>query len=190
MRGKRLWQTLRLYTMLQPEKRTEYLQKNCVFASPGKNCSIENRKVPLYAKLIKIGNNVRLASNVNFVTHDVSHFVLNHMNLGSREVPEKIGCIEIGNNVFVGADTMILYNVKIGSNVIIGARSLINRDIPDNCVAVGSPAKVVGTFDEFVKKRRQEKQYPFHLRPVNQQVSDELVNWCWKEFQCSRIGGK
>ena len=66
----------------------------------------------------------------------------------------KIGCIDIGDNVFIGANSTILYDVKIGSNVIIGAGSLVNKDIPDNSVAVGIPAKIVGTFDDLFPKDR------------------------------------
>ncbi len=158
MRGKRMWHTLRLYTILRGPKRTEYFKKNNIFHSMGDNCLIMDRKVPLFAKLISLGNNVRLASNVTFITHDGTHRVLNKMKdlIASRNgqmYPEKVGCISIGDNVFIGSGTCITYNVKIGSNVIVGAGSLINRDIPDNCVVAGVPAKVIKTFDEFVAKR-------------------------------------
>lgn len=185
MKGKRLWQTLRLYSILEPVKRTEYLRKNNIFASLGENCSIEDRNVPLYAKCIRIGNNVRLASHVLLVTHDVSCFVLNNLGLKTNEgnrFEEKIGCIDIGNNVFVGTNTTILYDVKIGNNVIIGAGSVVNRDIPDNSVAVGVPAKVICSFDEFVEKRRKDVSYSNSIATTNQRISDELIDWCWKQF--------
>ena len=121
MKGKRLWQTLRMYSILEPVKRTEYLRKNNIFASLGENCSIEDRIIPLYAKCIRIGNNVRLASHVLLITHDVSYFVLNNLGLetnAGKRFKEKIGCIDIGNNVFVGSNSTILYDVKIGNNVI------------------------------------------------------------------------
>ena len=145
MRGNRLLQTLRLYTILSCTNRTKYLKEKGVFGSIGENSSIMSRKVPLYAKLIKIGNNVRIASDVTFVTHDVSHVMLNdNPDLDGEEFKEKIGCIKINDNVFVGAGTTILYGVEIGSNVIIGAGSLVNKDIPSNSVAAGVPAKVIG----------------------------------------------
>ncbi len=186
MKGKRLRQTLRLFSILEPVKRTEYMGKNNIFASIGENCSIEDRIIPLYAKCIRIGNNVRLASHVALVTHDVSHFVLNNMceksvGEGTR-LHEKIGCIDIGNNVFVGSNTTILYNVKIGNNVIVGAGSVVNRDIPDNSVAVGVPARVIGTFDDFVKKRKKDTPYPQEIAVSNQWISDKLIAWCWEQF--------
>lgn len=186
MKGKRLWQTLKLFLILEPVKRTEYLKRNNVFASLGDNCSIEDRIVPLYAKCIRIGNNVRLASHVHLVTHDVSHFVLNNLgikNQAGEYFKEKVGCIEIGNNVFVGTNSTILYDVRIGNNVIIGAGSLVNRDIPDNSVAAGVPAKVISSFDEFVEKRRKNINYPDEMATNNQQISDEMIIWCWKQFE-------
>lgn len=51
--------------------------------------------------------------------------------------------------------TTILKGVNIGNNVIIGANSLVNKDIPDNCVAAGNPAKVIMTLDEYYSKRKK-----------------------------------
>lgn len=50
---------------------------------------------------------------------------------------------ELGNHVEVGAGAVVIGPIKIGSNVIIGANAVVNRDIPDNCVAVGVPARVI-----------------------------------------------
>lgn len=183
MRGERLRQTLRLYTILTSKKRTAYLKKNHIFGSIGENCNVMNRTVPLYAKLIKLGNNVRLASRVVFTTHDVTHVMLNANPALKGEVfQEKIGCIEIQDNVFVGAGTTILYGVRIGPNVIVGAGSLVNKDIPPNTVAAGVPARVIGTFDEYLEKRRNENTYPPELRPKDETISDETAEWCWSEF--------
>ena len=105
MRGKRLWHTFRLYTMLGEGKRTRYLKNQHIFASMGDQCSIMDRKVPLYANLIKLGNNVHIASKVDFIVHDIAHVMLNGYvknlpNWGTA-YKEKIGCIEICNNVFI-----------------------------------------------------------------------------------------
>ena len=117
---------------------------------------IQSRKIPLYPELIYIGDNVRLATNVSFITHDVSHNMLNNLpqNAGVYKFAEKKGKITIGNNVFIGANAMLLYDVTIGNNVIIGAGSIVTKDIPDNSVAVGVPCKVVGSFADYVKKRK------------------------------------
>ena len=79
MTRKRLWQTIRLWSMMSSVKRVNYLRKKHIFGEIGENVTIMDRKIPLYAKLIRIHNNVRLASNVTFATHDITHFVLNKM---------------------------------------------------------------------------------------------------------------
>lgn len=192
MRGKRMWHTLRLYLTLNTLKRTEYLRKNCGFASIGENCSITDRKVPLYANLISIGNNVKIAANVSFVTHDITHGLINRLPEDirkGRKAAEKIGCISIGDNVFIGTGSTVLYDVRIGSNVVIGAGSLVNKDIPDNSVAVGIPARVIGSFEDFVNKRLDEGAAPDGMRPRKQEVSPQLAAWAWKEFENKRREG-
>lgn len=66
--------------------------------------------------------------------------------------------MKIGNNVFIGMKSTILKGVHIGSNVVIGANSLVNKDIPDNCVAAGNPAKVIMSIEDYYEKRKK-KQY-------------------------------
>ena len=58
------------------------------------------------------------------------------------------------DNVFIGSNTTILNNVRIGPNVIIAAGSLINKDVPPNSIVGGVPARVIGNFDEYVAKRK------------------------------------
>lgn len=96
--------------------------------------------------LIEIGDNVTLAPRVHILAHDAS----TKKFFGYT----KIGRVVIGNNVFVGAETVVLPGVKIGNNVIIGANSTVTHDIPDNSVAVGSPAKVICTMEEYLEKER------------------------------------
>lgn len=186
MRGERLWQTLRLYIIFNSTKRTKYLKDKNIFGAIGENCTVMSRIIPLYAKLIQLGNNVHLASGVTFITHDVTHVMLNASpNFKGENFKEKIGCIKIQDNVFVGAGTTILYNVQIGSNVIIGAGSLVNKNVPSNSVVGGVPARIISTFDEYVSKRRSEHTYPSELEPGDEIISDAAAAWCWEEFNKS-----
>ena len=66
--------------------------------------------------------------------------------------------MSIGNDVFIGAETVVLPGVRIGSRVVIGANSTVTHDIPDNSVAVGCPARVVSTLDEYLTKERTRMQ--------------------------------
>lgn len=180
----RVWHTFRLITITSSGKRADYLRKHHIFRHIGNNCTIVERKVPLYPRLISLGNNVHLAAKVLLVPHDAIHLCLNNLeNSLGEEYKEKIGCIEIGDNVFIGSNSIVLYDVKIGSKVIIGAGSLVNRNIPDNSVAVGTPARVIGTFDEFVAKRKATQAYPASLAPKGHNMSKELENWCWNKMR-------
>jgi sugar O-acyltransferase (sialic acid O-acetyltransferase NeuD family) len=53
------------------------------------------------------------------------------------------GCVTLGSNVMVGAGAVILPRLKIGANTIIGAGAVVTRDLPDNVVAVGNPARII-----------------------------------------------
>lgn len=96
--------------------------------------------------LISIGDNVTLAPRVFILAHDAStKMYLNYT---------KIGLVRIGNNVFIGANSVILPNVRIGDNVIIGANSIVSKNIPENSVVVGNPARVIGKTDEYISKNK------------------------------------
>lgn len=149
MTKKRLWQTIRLWTMMSSKDRVDYLRKNNIFGYIGNDVTIMDRKVPLYAKLIKIHNNVRIASNVSFVTHDITHSMLNNRKVTEADHSDEkntikesayneiIGCIEILDNVFIGANVTILNNVRIGPNAIVAAGAVVNKDVPANSVVGG-----------------------------------------------------
>lgn len=189
MKGKRLLHTLRLWTISSGAKRAEYLRNKKIFAGIGKNCTFMDRKIPLYANLIRLGDNVHLASNVAFITHDITHKMLNQSwwePVSGKKFMEKIGCIEIGDNVFIGSGTTILYDVKIGSNVIVGAGSVVTKDIPDNSIAVGVPARVISSLDSYVSGRINEDIYGNDIRPQNQEIGPELEKWCWDKFREKR----
>lgn len=191
MHGKRMLQTLRLCTILSAAKRTQYYKEQKIFYSMGENCLVMDRKVPLYAKLISLGNNVQIASNVHFITHDITHRMLNYMEEEAapgkkgKKYLEKVGCIEIGDNVFIGSGTNILYNVRIGSNVIIGACSLVTKDIPDNCVAAGVPARKICGFQEYLEKRGL---FDMDSKIRNEAIDGESVAQIWKAFKEAKRG--
>jgi maltose O-acetyltransferase len=98
--------------------------------------------------LISIGDNCTITKNVIILSHDAS----TKRDLGYS----KIGMVIIGNNVFIGAGAIILPNVRVGNDVIIGAGSVVTDNIPDNSVAVGNPARVICTKQEFINAHRKE----------------------------------
>lgn len=106
---------------------------------------------PSHCWLINIGDNVTMSNKVQILAHDDS--IRMYTGFG------KVGNVNIGNNVFIGSNTTILMNVSIGNNVIIGAGSLINKNIPDNSVVAGVPAKIIGKTDEYILKCKNEMEY-------------------------------
>ena len=106
---------------------------------------------PSHCWLIEIGDNVTMAPRVHILCHDAStkHF-LNYT---------KIGRVHIGDNVFIGASTVVLPGVTIGNNVIIGANSTVTHDIPDGMVAAGSPARILCSTQVYLDKERARMEY-------------------------------
>ena len=72
--------------------------------------------------------------------------------------------IVLGDNVYIGNNVIILPGVTIGSNVVIGAGAIVSRDIPNNSVAVGVPARVIKTVDEYLEKLKAESLHLGHLK--------------------------
>ena len=168
-------------------RRTRFMKKHRLYGAIGDKCVIQKRKLPLYSNLIYLHNNVKIASNVGFVTHDIIHTMLNAKDPGSGHI-ERVGCIEVMDNVFIGSGTRILYDTRIGSNVIIGSDSLVNKDIPDNSVYAGVPARFICTFDEYVEK---SKAYSEDFRtkygtPKIKDMDDALAAQLYREFVSRR----
>lgn len=91
--------------------------------------------------LISVGDNVTLATGVKLLAHDAS--------TAKTGVHTKVGIVQIGNNVFIGANTVVLPNVRIGNNVVVGAGSVVTKDIPSNSVYAGNPARLICSFEEY-----------------------------------------
>lgn len=189
MDKRRLMQTIRLWTIPGSEKRANYLRDKEIFKSVGEHCHYMPRKIPLYANLIKLGDYVNIASNVTFFTHDGINLILGENNdavpeqLKDYKFIENLGCIEIGNHVFIAANCGISYDTKIGDNVIVTAGSIIMNDIPSNSVVRGNPAKVICTTSQYLQMIAMKKKYPNNLpHKMGKYVGEELENWLWEDF--------
>ena len=87
---------------------------------------------------VKIGNNVQIAPNVGLYT--AGH----PLHPDSRNSGYEYGIdITIGDNVWIGGSVCVMPGVTIGNNAVIGAGSVVTKDIPDNAIAVGNPARVL-----------------------------------------------
>ena len=127
---------IRIALMKSAITRTKYIVKHNIFAATGENFFFQPRIIPINAKLIKFHNNVAVASNVTFCNHDVLQKVFNNMN-SQKQFRKKYGCIEVMDNVFIGANSTILYDVKIGPNAIVAAGSVVTKDVPAGVIVGG-----------------------------------------------------
>lgn len=141
----------------QQKERTELLKK--MFAEVGKDCYIEP---PLHSnwggRHVHMGNGVY--ANFNLTLVDDTHiYIGNNVMMGPNVVIDSATHpirpdirkkqaqynlpVYIGNNVWIGAGSIILPGVHIGDNSVIGAGSVVSKDIPANVVAVGTPCRVL-----------------------------------------------
>ena len=98
----------------------------------------------LIPQFVEIGDNFVSAPGSVITAHDASTF------LHCRKY--RIEKVKIGNNVFLGANSVVLPGVTIGDNVIIGAGSIVNKNIPSDCVYAGNPAKYICKTVEYINK--------------------------------------
>ncbi|HED13181.1 MAG TPA: acyltransferase [Gammaproteobacteria bacterium] len=99
-----------------------------------------NVLLDLHRKII-IEDRVTISMNTCLITHfDTGESPLKKLGFEAKE-----GGIMIGDGSYLGANVTVLHGVRIGKNCLIGANSLVNRDIPDNSLVMGSPARVIRT---------------------------------------------
>lgn len=152
----------------------------------GKNFSRQEKTLidQSHCWLITIGDDVTLAPRVHILAHDAS----TKKALGYT----RIGLVDIGSNVFIGASTTVLPGVRIGDNVVIGAGSVVSKDIPANSVAVGNPARVICSYDEFVNRKCQEfksvKRFKEAYTLRNPEFTDKMKQEMKDALKKGRIG--
>ena len=150
------------YKICSFKKRSDILRKKGAII--GEGCEIyPSVNFGSEPYLIEIGDKVRLTSGVKITTHDGGLWVLR--NNGKLKNADKFGKVKIGNNVHVGLDTIIMPNVTIGDNVIIGCGAVVTKDIPSNSVAVGVPAKVIESIEDYYKKVKDDVVYTKKMTP-------------------------
>lgn len=103
---------------------------------------------------VHIGNYVMCAPNVTIST--TGHPVCGEYRRNGTQFSLPV---HIGNDVWLGANCVILPGVTIGNNVVIGAGSVVTHDIPDNCVAVGSPCRILKEITDY-DREYYRKGYP------------------------------
>ncbi len=109
--------------------------------------------------IITLGKNVHITDGVRFVTHDGGTLLFRN------QVPdlELTKPIVVGNDVYIGNCAIILPGVTIGNHVVIGAGAVVTKNVPDNSVVCGVPARVIKSTDEYFEKLQKESLHVGHL---------------------------
>lgn len=145
-----------LNTVLKGEKRVKYLRKKGI--KIGNNCEIyKDVSFGSEPYLIEIGNQVRITSGCKFITHDGGVWVLRNNKL--LENADIFGRIKIGNNVHIGFNSIIMPGVTIGNNCIIGCGAVVTKDVEDNSIVGGVPAKYIKSIQEYYEKHKNTCDY-------------------------------
>ena len=103
--------------------------------------------------MLHIGKYCKITSGVKILCHDYSRSVLRRVY---GDIVGEAGETYIGDNVFIGMNSIILMGSNIGDNVIIGAGSVVSGTIPSNSVVGGVPARVIRSLDEHYKIRKEK----------------------------------
>jgi acetyltransferase-like isoleucine patch superfamily enzyme len=129
-----------------PYNIAEYLRK--CGAQVGEGCFIVPTFLGTEPYLVKIGNRVAIAGNVQFVTHDGAVWVFR------KEVPDLqvFGPIVIEDNCIIGQSAILFPNIRIGTNSVVGAGSVVISDVPPNSIVMGVPARPFGALEKYREK--------------------------------------
>jgi len=124
---------------------TEEVYARALGVEIGENCRIYGTDFGSEPFLVKVGDNVTIASKVRIMTHNGSACLIKDKR-GRRYQYQRV---YIGNDVFIGMNSLILPGVVIGNNVIIGAGAVVTKSVPDNTIVGGNPARIIGSFHEY-----------------------------------------
>ena len=144
-----------------PYKRADWLRKRAYHV--GNNVLLVTTSFGGEPYLLNIEDNVTVALDAKFVTHDASVFHVRRY-ADYECYLDKVGPITLKENCFVGAYSILLPNTSVGKNSILAAGSVLTKNIPDNEVWGGNPARFIMTTDEYARKtieKNVQMKYPW-----------------------------
>ncbi len=162
------------YLLPNAKIRTRFLKKHKILGGMGEHVHWQPRFYPTDPYNLILHDNIAVAANVTFLMHDI----INHVFTGilDKQIWGLKDCIEVEDNVFIGANSIICPGVKIGKNSIIAAGSVVVKDVEPGTIVGGNPAKKIGYFNDLLQKRLILSEKLEHLDKM------QRINLAWKEF--------
>lgn len=115
------------------------------FLKIGVNSSIGDRTIINVRRSVTIGQRTQVSWNCQIMDTDF-HTIYDENGLAAPDVLP----VEIGSDVLIGTNAIILKGVRIGSGAVVAAGSVVTRDVPENCVVAGNPARVIRKVSKWI----------------------------------------
>jgi acetyltransferase-like isoleucine patch superfamily enzyme len=141
------------------EELAAYLKRHGRLHAIGEHCSIQQNVQITDPKLVRLGNNVRLSGCILF-GHDGS---VNMLNRAFGLTLDRVGKIDIRDNVFIGHGAIVLPGATIGPNAVVAAGSVVTGDVAPNSVYAGVPARHI-----------------CHIQQLVQRMADDCATYPWR----------
>ena len=125
-----------------------YLKRHGGFHAMGEQCSIQTNTTISDPAYVRLGNNVRL-SGCTLFGHDGS---VNMLAAAYGLVLDRTGKIDIRDHVYIGHGAVVLPGVTIGPYALVAAGAVVNRDVPENSIVAGVPARPIGALDAYARR--------------------------------------
>lgn len=147
-----------------------FVDRNCSIGSYtyiGKNCNITKATIGRYCS---IANNVSIGQGEHDLTKISTSSVFYE---SSYDELTKKECV-IGNDVWIGTDSVVLRDVKVGDGAVIGANSVVTKDVPPFAIVVGSPAKVIRYrfHDKKIKKIIESVWFKYNIEEAKKIIKE------------------
>lgn len=137
-------------------RKADYLRKKGVFKNYGQGGYWHPLNIPSFPNLISIGDNVTVCADVKFYEHDIIHRMWNEdKQYEGPHIGQYEGKIIVEDNVVIGGNSIILYDVCIGKNSVVAAGSVVTKNVEPYSIVGGNPAKKIGDTRTLYNKRFQ-----------------------------------